>query len=452
MKNKIFLLTLLIFSQLVAAQNFNGAWSGLLQLPGAELHLVFNVSNNNATYLTTLDSPDQGAKDIAVTTTTVTNSTIKFEIPAGKLSYQGTLKNDTIVGMFSQNGLNLKLTLTKNNAITAEPARIQEPKPPFDYYTEEIVFENKNQKNKLAGTYSRPKKEGKYPVVILISGSGPQNRDEALFGHKPFLVLADYLTKHGIAVLRYDDRGVGKSTGDFKTATSADFAADVTSAIDYLKTRTDVDTKKIGLVGHSEGGLIAPMVAAKNKEVQFIVLLAGPALKGDKLLLLQKEKIEKSIGISDNEIEKGQRIFSELYKIMATNKDNEAIATYLTNLKDAGFTKNQIDAIVNQLNSPWMRFYINYDPKRALLQTKCALFALNGENDLQVPFRENLDQIHAIMSQTKNKNVKLKSYPKLNHLFQTSVTGSIAEYKTIDETIAPQVLQDIYEWIDTQIK
>ena len=452
MKSKRYLFWFFLCFHSLFAQKFVGKWSGLLQVQGQGLHLIFTINNNDGNYKATLDSPDQGAIGIPVTTTIVHEEAITFEIPAGKLRYDGTLKNDSIIGTFKQNGFEFKLNLVKSSSVATELKRPQEPKQPFDYYVEEVMIQTKHKNTILSGTFTRPIKTGAYPTVILISGSGPQNRDEELFGHKPFLVLADYLTKNGIAVLRYDDRGVGKSTGDFKNATTLDFAEDVASAISYLKTRNDVNASKIGLIGHSEGGLIAPMVAATNKEIGFIVLLAGPALPGNKLLLLQKQKIETAMGVPSMEIAQGQKVFSDIYKIMAKNKGAEAIKTYLSSLKELPFSTDQINTIISQLDSPWMRFYINYDPSVALLKTKCALFALNGEKDLQVPCSENLNEMRTIMSKTKNKNVQFKSYPKLNHLFQTSNTGTINEYPLIEETIATQVLQDISTWIALQTK
>ena len=252
--------------------------------------------------------------------------------------------------------------------------------------------------------------------------------------------------------MRYDDRGVGKSEGDFSKATSADFATDVESAFAFLKTRKEINAKKIGLLGHSEGGLIAPMVASKNKDILFIVLLAGPGLKGDKLLLLQKEKIERAMGTPKPEILQGQKVFSELYKMIAEKKEATQLKNYLTNQKDLPLKEGDINAVVNQLNSNWMRYYINYDPATALSKTKCALLALNGENDLQVPFEENLDVIKKATLKAKNTNTTFKSYPKLNHMFQNSVSGSPSEYQTIEETFSPMVLKDLSDWLELKVK
>ena len=452
MKKLAIICIVLMHSQFTISQNFVGKWYGTLKVQGVELALVFNISKTETGYKSTMDSPAQGAKDIPITQTTVSNSTIKLEIPAGKISYSGELKNEVIEGVFTQNGQTFPMNLTQNQSANKTFKRPQEPKEPFSYYTEDIKFENKSAKIFLAGTLTLPKKEGVYPAVILISGSGPQNRNEEILGHKPFLVLADYLTKKGFAVLRYDDRGVGKSEGDFSKATSAEFATDVESSLTYLKTRKEINTKKIGLIGHSEGGLIAPMVASKNKDIAFIVLLAGPGLKGDKLLLLQKEKIERAMGTPESEILQGQKVFSELYKMMAEKKEGSQLKNYLTNQKDLPLKEGDINAVVNQLNSNWMRYYINYDPAMALSKTKCALLAINGENDLQVAFRENLDTIKNASSKAKNNNTTFKSYPKLNHLFQNSVSGSPSEYQTIEETFSPMVLQDVADWMLLQTK
>ena len=452
MKKLAIICIVLMYSQFTISQYFVGKWYGTLKVQGVELPLIFNISKTETGYKSTMDSPAQGAKDIPITQTTVSNSTINLEIPAGKISYSGELKNDIIEGVFTQNGQLFNMNLSKNESENKQYKRPQEPQEPFSYYTEDIKFENKSEKIFLAGTLTLPKKEGVYPAVILISGSGPQNRNEEILGHKPFLVLADYLTKKGFAVLRYDDRGVGKSEGDFSKATSADFATDVESAFAYLKTRKEINAKKIGLIGHSEGGLIAPMVASKNKDISFIVLLAGPGLKGDKLLLLQKEKIERAMVTQESEILQGQKVFSELYKMIAEKKEATQLKNYLTNQKDLPLKEGDINAVVNQLNSNWMQYYINYDPATALSKTKCALLALNGENDLQVPFQENLATIKKATLAAKNTNTTFKSYPKLNHLFQNSVSGSPSEYQTIEETFSPMVLKDIADWILLQTK
>ena len=444
-------LFVLLFSPFLFSQNFVGTWNGVLAVQGMQMHLNFNISKTENGFVTTMDSPDQGAKGIPVTKTTVNNNTLLLEIPAGKINYSGTLKNDVISGTFTQNGQEFQMNLSKASESSQALKRPQEPTKPFPHLEEEVVFENKN-KDKLSGTLTLPSKMGSFPAVILISGSGPQNRDEELLGHKPFLVLSDFLTRHGIAVLRYDDRGIGQSKGNFSKATSVDFADDVESAVSFLKTRSEINASKIGLIGHSEGGLIAPMVASKNSKIKFLVLLAGPAMKGSALLLLQKEKIERAMGISEGEIEKGQKTFFELYEKLNKKHEESTLKLFLKSKLDAKTADAEIDGILRQLESPWMQFYLNYDPKTALEKTNCAVLALNGENDLQVPFKGNLDIIKNTLNIAKNKNVTTKSYPKLNHLFQTCETGSPAEYGLIEETFSEKTMQDLSDWILKEIK
>jgi len=270
----------------IVGQEITGEWNGVLNIQGTQLRVVFNIKKTDSGYISTMDSPDQGAKDIPVATTTFEDPILKIKATAIGATYNGKLADGIITGTFVQRGMSLPLILSRDKVEKQVLKRPQEPKAPFPYYSEEVVFKNDKADITLAGTLTLPKKEGKFPVVILITGSGPQDRNEELMGHKPFLVIADYFTKKGIAVLRYDDRGFGKSTGNFKTATSNDFALDVESAVAYLKTRKEIDKNKIGLIGHSEGGIIAPMVAAKSKDVDFIVLLAGTGIPGDELLLL----------------------------------------------------------------------------------------------------------------------------------------------------------------------
>lgn len=341
--------------------------------------------------------------------------------------------------------------------------RPQEPTKPYPYYSEDITFQNTEANILLSGTLTLPKKDGIFPVVILITGSGPQNRDEEILGHKPFLVISDHLTKNGIGVLRYDDRGVGQSEGDFGTATSADFATDVESAIAYLKTRREIDKKKIGLVGHSEGGLIAPLVASRSKEVGFIVLLAGPGIRGDKLLLLQQELIARANGISETDIRRSIDNNSRLFEMLVESDDNQKLKTDLTNSINEMLKNDAITAIpngmtqeelvsqqVNQLSSPWMQYFMKYDPATTLEKVRCPVLAVNGAKDLQVPSKENLTAIKDALARGGNKNVTIKEFPGLNHLFQESKTGSPNEYAEIEQTFSPMALGEITKWIKQQ--
>lgn len=293
---------------------------------------------------------------------------------------------------------------------------------------------------------------------------GPQNRDEELLGHKPFLVLADHLTKNGIGVLRFNDRGVGASKGDFKEATSADFATDVEAAVNYLLMRKDLIINKVGLMGHSEGGVIAPMVAAQSKDVAFIVLLAGTGIKGDELLLLQGELIGKAGGETAEKLKINQTInkgaFDRVIKLADTKVLKSELELYFQqklkeyrSVKPEGMSEERfIQTQVMTLTSPWMRFFIKYDPATALTSVKCPVLAINGEKDLQVPAKINLDAIKMNLEKGKNKKVTTKSFPNLNHLFQECTTGSPNEYAKIEQTFAPVALDEITNWLLKQVK
>ncbi len=464
MKTLSFLLLTLLFSLGVAAQDISGQWNGVLEVQGTKLRLVFNVTKTDNGYSSTMDSPDQGAKGIPVTKTTFENQKVTFEVASAKIEYVGELTDSEIKGTFKQRGQEFPMNLSKN-AFGESAKRPQEPILPLPYYSEEVTFKNATAGITLSGTLTLPKKEGTFPVVVLISGSGPQNRDEELLGHKPFLVLSDYLTRNGIAVLRYDDRGVGESTGDFQSATSGDFATDVESALAYLKTRKEINKKKMGLMGHSEGGLIAPLVASRSKEVSFIVLLAGPGISGDQILLLQQELIARASGTSEEDIKETKEISTQIFSMVVKSGDTKQLKTELTNYlnelleKDGsteipeGMTKDQFVAMqVNQITSPWMQYFIKYDPQPALEKVKCPVLAVNGEKDLQVPPKEDLAAIKNALEKGKNKKVTTIEFPNLNHLFQECTTGSPSEYAGIEQTFSPAALEQITKWVVKQTK
>ena len=466
MKNLTLVILTSLFSLTIYGQDITGQWNGALKIQGTQMRLVFNVTQSDNGFSSTMDSPDQGAKGIPTTTTSFENSILKITIANAKIEYEGTLGQDNIiVGTFMQGGQSFPMNLSKEKIEKEKLVRPQEPIKPFPYYSEDITFENKKVGINLAGTLTLPNKEGVFPVVILISGSGPQNRDEELLGHKPVLVLSDFLTKNGIAVLRYDDRGIAMSKGDFKTATSADFATDVESAIAYLKTRKEINKNKIGLIGHSEGGLIAPMVASKSKDVAFIVLLAGTGIQGDSLLLLQKKLIEEASGVSKEDIQKGQssnrKVFDIVNKSISLEQLNSDLTIYFkqilkdnpntqkpAEMSDDDFVKLQ----VKQIASPWMQYFIKYNPAPALEKVKCPVLAVNGEKDLQVPPKENLEAIKKALTKGGNKSVTTKELPNLNHLFQECKTGSPDEYATIEQTFSPNALTEILKWLQTQTK
>jgi len=457
MKKIVIILFISLISLSIYAQNISGKWNGILKVQGTQLRLVFNIVKTDNGYSSTMDSPDQGAKGIPVTQTSFSNSILKLEVSNAGIKYEGTLNKDGVFnGTFKQGGLSLPLILSKGNIEKEKAVRPQEPIKPYPYYTEDIKFVNSKDHIELAGTLSFPEKNGKFPAVILITGSGPQNRDEELLGHKPFLILSDFLTRNGIAVLRFDDRGVGESTGSFKAATTFDFAKDVEYAIEYLQKRKEINHNKIGLIGHSEGGIIASIIASKNKNVDFIVLMAGPALRGDKLLLLQKYKIESQMGVNHNLIENNQQIFAGAYEIILNKKiKNEVISdslsSYFTSKYGQALPERQKSAIINQLTSPWMIDFIRLDPATYLSKVNCPVLAINGSKDIQVPSKENLEIIKDIFEKYKNTNVKIVELKDLNHLFQECETGATSEYSRIEQTISPIALKEILNWIVIQV-
>lgn len=458
MKKVILIIITILTSSFAIGQEISGQWNGLLKVPGAQLRIVANISKTETGYISTMDSPDQKAKGIPVATTTFENSILKLEIPAINGSYTGILNKDNIiVGKLTQNGQSFDVNLSKESISEQVYARPQEPKKPYPYYTEDVKFVNKTANITLAGTLSLPKKEGNFPAVILITGSSAQNRDEEVLGHKPFLVISDYLTKKGIAVLRLDDRGVGESTGNFSTSTTVDFASDIQAGVDYLKTRNEINKKKLGLIGHSEGGLIAPMVAGNSKDINFIVLLAGPGLRGDKILLLQNELIKRQSGMPEVEIQKEKEIFKGAYDLIIASTVNDGslknnISSYLKTQYNDPSKDADVELLTAQVTNTWWYNFIKLDPVPFLKKVKCPVLALNGSKDLQVPAEVNLEAIKKTLLDSGNKKVTTKVLPNLNHLFQECQTGLPTEYKTIEQTFSPIALEEISNWLLVQTK
>lgn len=454
----------MLIANLVFGQEITGQWNGVLKVQGTQLRIVFNVNKTDAGFSSTMDSPDQGAKGIPVTSTSFESSILKLAVTNLGIGYEGTLGNDNVItGNFKQAGMSFPLNLSRGIIEAEKLVRPQEPKKPYPYYEEDVTFENIKAGIKLAGTLTLPTQNGNFPAVILISGSGAQNRNEELMGHKPFLVLSDFLTRNGIAVLRFDDRGTASSTGNFKTATSDDFATDVEAGLSYLLTRKEINKKKIGLIGHSEGGIIAPMVASNSKDISFIVLLAGTGIPGDQLLLLQENLIFKASGMSDNKLQIIKRLNSLVFEQVKKSNSVDQLTADLTNLlkqevknypdrpgnmSDDDFVKAQINEVVN----PWMLNFIKYDPATALTKVKCPVLAVNGEKDLQVPPKENLEAIKNALSKGGNKKVTTIEFPGLNHLFQECKTGLPTEYSSIEQTFSPIALTEILKWIQLQTK
>ncbi len=451
-----------LFAQTVPPKTYEGIWLGALKLPSISLRVVANIVRKpDGAYTVTLDSPDQGAHGIPVDAATFANNMVRIEVKALHAVFEGRSDADltAIVGAFTQNGNTLPLTLKRVDKVPGLN-RPQEPQHPYPYDEEDVTYKNEGANVTLAGTLTKPKTGGPFPVVLLITGSGPQDRDETLLGHKPFLVLADYLTRRGLAVLRVDDRGVAKSTGDFATATSADFATDVLAGVNYLKTRKDVNPAQIGLIGHSEGGLIAPLVATQSNDVAFIVLMAGPGLTGEEILLKQSALINRASGATDEIIARTNAQNARLYGIVVKEKDNAAARKALdaswkemkagltdADKKDPALSDAAMQAQFAQITSPWFRYFLTYDPRPTLQKVACPVLAINGALDLQVPPAEDLAAIETALKAGGNKDYTTRLLPKLNHLFQTSVTGSPSEYLVIEETIAPLALATMGDWI-----
>lgn len=465
MKRLLFTLIVLAITYVSGAQEITGTWNGLLKVPGGQLRLVFHIEKENGTYKATMDSPDQNAFGLKVTSVGFENYDLNIRLTDLMIEYTGRYENGTIKGNFKQAGMLFPLDLVREEIEKQVFRRPQEPQGPFPYNVEEVVFENTADGIKLSGTLTFPSGSGTFPAVVLISGSGPQNRDEEVFGHKPFLVLADHLTRQGIAVLRFDDRGVAKSEGNFATATSADFSRDVRAAVSYLKSSQEINPGQIGLIGHSEGGIIAPMVASESSDVAFIVLLAGTGIRGDKLLLMQQQLIGRAYGTSDEELKQAAAINKKLFEIVMQIHDDKALEKALTeylsekikqlppSLKPQGISDEDFVAMqIKQLVSPWMRFFLSHDPAPILRKVNCPVLALNGEKDLQVPPRENLSAIEKALKEGGNSRVTVMELKGLNHLFQECSTGSPAEYAEIEQTFSPVALREISKWIRKTLK
>jgi len=436
-----------------------GLWMGYLKVSGIELRIVFNISSNTEkSFTATMDNPDIGLKGIPVDEVTLEKDKISLQVGSIKSLYEGTIRDRlTIEGQWTQGGKSFPMVLNRVDK-ALELRRPQEPEKPYPYNEEEVVYDNRNAGVKLAGTLTLPRSEGQFPAVVLITGSGQQDRDETLLGHRPFLVLADNLTRRGIAVLRLDDRGIGGSTGNFSLATSEDFAGDVLAGVEYLKSRKEIDPKQIGLIGHSEGGMIAPMAATRSQDVAFIVMMAGQGLTGEELLHLQQDRIFRANGVSNETISKNRVLMEGTYSIVKLEKDDFVAEEKLRKIWDEELAKmsekekevllySSVDAEIRQVISPWYRYFLTYDPGPTLAKVKVPVLAITGEKDLQVPPKENLKVIEDALKSGGNEHYTIKELPGLNHFFQTAQTGSLVEYGTIEETMSPVAMNLIGDWI-----
>lgn len=454
-------------------------WKGRVTLPGITLDfvVVFRPVDEAGQYSARIDIPVQGAKDLALVDVTLTQSEICFTLPpppgappAAKAVFTAQRAADgrSATGELKQHGQTFPLRMeriSEAEAQTVGPERPQTPKPPFPYKQRDVTYENPKDGTKLAGTLTIPEGGGRHPAVILITGSGPQDRDETIFGHKPFLVLADHLTRHGIAVLRVDDRGVGGSTGRVSEATSRDLAGDVLVGVEFLAKQPELDPNRIGLIGHSEGGLIAPLVAAESKRVACIVLLSGSGLPGSDILSMQLQAILRAAGRTEAQVADQLKAQRQVLERAASDAGEGEILQALRELvriqlsqaePTSAPAEEQIGALAEQalkgMRSPWMRFFLRLDPRESLRLVKCPVLALGGSLDLQVPPKENLPEIEKALRAGGNDNVTVKELPGLNHLFQEAQTGLVAEYAMIPQTIAPLVLDEVASWLRMQFR
>ena len=435
------------------AATLDGAWLGTLHLGAMNLRLVLKIKRAAAGWTATVDSPDQHASDIPVESVTFDGDTLTLALPKINGSYEGRLDGERLVGTFKQNGVTLPLVLEKTAKPPAITARPQEPKRPLPYEEVEVNVASSAPGVTLSCTLTEPRGKGPFGAVVLATGSGPQNRDEALMGHRPFLVLSDAITRKGVAVLRCDDRGVGRSTGTFARATTFDFADDALAEVAALRARPEIDRAHVGLAGHSEGATIAAIAAARSKDVAFIVLLAGPAFTGDEVSNLQRAWFERAAGEDGQAIAATKAKWDGAYAIIKAEPDDAVASKKLRVLYDALSATDRaqlggpagFDALTKELLSPWWRTWLVLDPRTFLAKVKVPALAINGERDMQVEPRANLPEIKKALAHSRDATVR--EMPGLNHLFQSAKTGSPTEYGEIDETMSPAVLNLVSDWM-----
>ncbi len=438
----------------------DGVWRATLQREQAKLRLVLHVSTGDRGTRATLDSPDLPVYGMPVEGLIRTADTVRFSVPVADVSFEGKLDThlQSVSGSWLRKGQSpATVTFMRDAAEAAEYKRSQWPLKPAHYAIQNVRIANPKASGVvLAGTLTLPEGKGPFPAAVLISGSGPQDRDETIFGHRPFAVLADYLSQHGIAVLRYDDRGFGESTGDFEPATSADFASDANAVLEYLRGRPEIKRAAVGLIGHSEGGMIGPIAAASNNDVAFLVLLAGPGTNTDQLLLSQRRMIGLSQGTSEASLDQGDAVIRDVVVAVRASSDaadaerrlNKLLTT--PSLQAMGMGEAQREAFVKQSSSAWMRYFINYRPAEFLARVHVPVLALGGSLDHQVPTAENLPAIRDALA--GNADATIEQLPGINHMFQTAKTGALGEYVDIAETFAPVAMKSIANWIQKRFQ
>lgn len=461
----------------VSAQQhkFTGSWEGKITV-GVSLRIAFNFSvKADGSLSATMDSPDQSAFGLVADSAYIHSDSVYVVLDKFKVKFAGRLASDSLIdGKFTQIiDIPLKLKKVEKVSVLVRP---QTPKLPFPYSSKEVTYSNADNSIQFGGTYTKPfispnerSRERRYPAILLITGSGQQNRDGELFGHKPFAVIADYLTRMGFIVLRVDDRGVGKTTGSAINSTSADFANDVEAGVNFLKTRIDVDTNRIGLLGHSEGGMIAPMVAAKRKDISFLVLLAGPGIPVIDLMTEQAVANLGAVGISAKTQEAYGPLYKSVVKATLAGKDSNVIKKNVSTIvktwvkkTDPALVKEMqmetpaaqqayIDETVREIRKPWFRYFLSYNPQPVLQKLNCKVLAMNGSRDIQVISKSNLAGIRASLQKSKSPGYEVMEMPGMNHLFQTCSKCTVAEYGELEETFSPAALEAIGNWLKKRV-
>ena len=479
MKNLLIIIAFLLVYKITAGQVITGNWEGKLETQGSKIPIIFHISKDSADqYIATFDSPDQKAFNLPCSGVIVKEDSVVLLMKILNGKYAGKLSDDKkqLTGKWYQGGGSLPLIVNKtSDKVTIKTIkRPQTPVPPFSYRSEDVEYDNANKSIHFGGTFTVPLPDAAinyfrtpiYPTVLLITGSGMQDRDESIMNHKPFAVIADYLTKQGIAVLRVDDRSMGKTTGLFARSTSADFANDVEAGINYLKTRNDVDTSNIGLLGHSEGGMIAPMVASRRSDIKFIVLLAGPGVKIAELMEQQNIDVAASNGVSKKKLEQFKLMYRSIVNAIINEKDtaiakqkatevflnwqtdkSASIVKSTTGVSDEKSRAAYINSLVVALSQPWYNYFMKFIPEDYLTRLKCAVLAINGEKDIQVSAKPNLAAIKKSLEKSRSVKYTTLEMPGLNHLFQHCKKCTVVEYGELEETFSPEVLAIISKWI-----
>jgi pimeloyl-ACP methyl ester carboxylesterase len=450
----------------MAQHNPVGNWLGTLSAGGGKMRVVVHVSDSAGIIHATMDSPDQNVKGIKVPAVRYAGDSLLLFL--GSASYAGKfVDNNNIEGTWTQ-GQAFPLKLERSD-LAEKP---QTPVPPFPYLSEEVSFTNKDGSMTYSGTVTAPGDGKRHPALLLQTGSGQQNRDEEILGHKPFMVIADYLTRRGYVVLRVDDRGVGKTTrGDIMKATTADFASDANTELDYLKERPEVDKGKMGVLGHSEGGMIAFMLAAQRKDLVFIISMAGPGVPNKSLMIAQNDALLKQAGVP----EASRKAYLQLYDAMVvaqqkarntmalTNAIDQAVSDWrrktsteivqnTTSITDSATQRRFVSTFATQFDLPWFRYFMSYDPEALAGNVTAKVLALNGDKDVQVPAELSQQGWRSLLAKSHSRKHEVKVLPGLNHLFQECKRCDVDEYGELDQTISPIALATIADWLDKEVK